>query len=68
MADIDIKITEVENRLHELNMGLAEVEVSYNGRLVKFTPTDIGKLETYLAKLIVERDGISRRGAIGITF
>ncbi|MEL6960380.1 MAG: gpW family head-tail joining protein [Pseudomonadota bacterium] len=44
-------LTEAEDALHRLNMGMLEVEVSYEGHTTKYSPASEARLRRYIREL-----------------
>lgn len=76
MADIAIletQLAEARAALHQLQLGALQVAVEYDGRRVQFSPTSVGRLETYvktledrIARATGDRSG--RRRSLRVTF
>ena len=57
--------------LHRLQIGQSAVEVTIeSGRVTKFTPANIDKLQAYVDQLTAQASGkpANSRGAVGIVF
>jgi IS1 family transposase len=64
-----VRLTEAEDALHELLRGSQVVELSYDGRTVKYTKAEIGELRGYIADLRRQTGAITRsRKSIGLRF
>jgi hypothetical protein len=63
------RLDDAREALHLLLTGQKEVEVEVDGRRVRYSHTDVDKLQGYVARLEDELAGRRRlTGAIGITF
>lgn len=63
-----VKIAEAKTALHKIQMGAAEVEIRHGDFAAKYTPGDLDKLESYIARLEAEDAGARPRGAVGFVF
>lgn len=64
-----VRLTEAEDALHKLLIGTSEVELSYDGRTIKYTKANIADLRAYIAELKAETGAISRgRKSISLRF
>lgn len=67
--ELQARLTEAEGALHNLLMGMSEIEISYEGRTVKYTPTSIPNLRSYIASLQKQLGkSTGRSGAISVSF
>jgi len=64
VSDSDLLI-QANAALHALVTGQQMVECDYNGRRVKFTPSNIDALRSYIAELTARINNQRTRGAIG---
>lgn len=65
---VDDRLAEARTALHHLQIGRAEVEVSYDGSVVKYAKADIGQLRAYISQLEAEKAGRPSRGALRVGF
>lgn len=64
-----VRLAEAEDALHALLTGAQTVELSYDGRVIKYTKAEEPALRTYIADLKAETGAITRRrGAISLRF
>ncbi|MEX2629497.1 MAG: gpW family head-tail joining protein [Tistlia sp.] len=69
MATVVERLAEAEAKLHDLELGQAEVEVrDADGRSVRYTPATAAHLRAYIAQLRREAGGARRGRAIGFRF
>lgn len=68
MSLLDDNIAAAEAALQKLMTGSLREEVRYDSQLVRFTPTDVNKLTSYIADLKSQAAGGKARGAIGVQF
>lgn len=63
------RLDDAEKALHELQTGTKEVEVSYDGRTVRYNAMNIGSLTAYIAFLKVKSgDSTAKRKPIFVSF
>lgn len=68
-ATLQAWLAEAEAALHQLEMGRAEVSVSYNGKMVTYKGTERAALQAYIAKLKAELgEGGGRPRSRGVVF
>jgi hypothetical protein len=65
---LEARLVEVENAIHELNMGDKEVEIEYEGSRVKFSPTNLQKLQRYKNSLMRQLGQPVAPGSRRVTF
>lgn len=68
LMSVEDRLAEAKQALHQLQVGRAEVEVSYDGSVVKYARAEIPALKAYISQLEAERDGRPSRGALRIGF
>ncbi len=70
-AELQLKLAEAEVAYHKLITGQQRVEVTYDGKSVRYEKSNINELKTYIAnlKMLIKTDGRGgRSGAIRIHF
>lgn len=72
VATIETLLAEARNALHRLMTTGQQVEVSYEGRTVRYSSATVGRLETYIRDLetqLARATGAPRRRrALRVTF